>query len=76
MRNIIACAFCLNLMSAMLSYAGDLKAESSVVQMLISVRSISGVQSLQPVTGGIPLVFDIICDSSDGRSNSDDAHMS
>ena len=39
----------------MLSYAGDLKAESSVEQMLISVRNISGVQSLRPVTGGIPL---------------------
>jgi len=39
----------------MLSFAGDSNADLSVGQMSISVRNISGVQSLRPVTGGVPL---------------------
>ncbi len=38
-----------------MSFAGDSETGSSISQMSISVRNIGGVQSLRPVTGGMPL---------------------
>jgi len=55
MKQIIAFSVCFGLMSTTMSFAGDSKAGSSIGQMSVSVRDISGIKSLRPVTGGIPL---------------------
>ena len=55
MKQIIAFSICLGLISTTISFAGDSKAGSSIGQMSISVQDVSGIKSLRPVTGGIPL---------------------
>ncbi|MBL7188931.1 MAG: hypothetical protein ISS70_21605 [Phycisphaerae bacterium] len=55
MKQILALSICLGLVPVALSLAGDLKAGSPIEQITISVWNISGVKSLRPVTGGIPL---------------------
>lgn len=55
MKQILAFSICYGLVPIALSLAGDSKAGSPMGQMPISVWDISGVKSLRPVTGGIPL---------------------
>jgi len=55
MKQILAFSICFGLVPVALSFAGDSKAGSPTGQMPISVWDISGIKSLRPVTGGIPL---------------------
>ena len=55
MKQILAFSICLGLGPAALSLAGDSKAGSPTGQIAITVWDVSGVKSLRPVTGGVPL---------------------
>jgi len=55
MKRIIAFSICLGLVSAGLLLAGDSKSKSPTERLDISVRDMTGLKSLRPVTGGVPL---------------------
>jgi len=55
MKQIVVFSICFGLVPAVLSFAGDSKTKSTIEQMDINVRDMSGLRSLRPVTGGIPL---------------------
>ncbi|HUU17150.1 MAG TPA: hypothetical protein VMW72_08380, partial [Sedimentisphaerales bacterium] len=55
MKRIIAFSICLGLVPAALLLAGDSKSKSPTEQLDISVRDMTGLESLRSVTGGVPL---------------------
>ena len=55
MKQIMPLFIFLGLMPMASSFAEDSKPKSLMEQMDISVRDVSGLRSLRPVTGGIPL---------------------
>ena len=55
MKRIIAFSIYLVLVPAGLLLAGDSKSESPTERLDISVRDMTGLESLRPVTGGVPL---------------------
>jgi len=55
MKQIVVFSICFGLVPAVLSFAGDKRTKSTMQQMDINVRDMSGLRSLRPVTGGIPL---------------------
>jgi len=55
MKQIVVFSICFCLVPGILSFAGDSKTKSTIEQMDINVRDMSGLRSLRPVTGGIPL---------------------
>ena len=55
MKRIVALSICFGLVPAVLLAAGDLKDISPTKQLDISVRDTTGLKSLRPVTGGVPL---------------------
>jgi len=55
MKRIIAFSICLGLVPAGLLLAGDSKSKSPTERLDISVRDMTGLKSLRPVTGGVPL---------------------
>jgi hypothetical protein len=55
MKQIVVFSICFGLVPAVLSFGGDSKTKSITEQVDINVRDMSGLRSLRPVTGGIPL---------------------
>jgi len=55
MKQIVALFICLGLMPMASSFAEDSKPKSLLEQIDINVHDVSGLKSLRPVTGGIPL---------------------
>jgi len=55
MKQIVVFFICFGLVPAVLSFAGDSRTKSTMEQMDINVRDMSGLRALRPVTGGIPL---------------------
>ncbi len=55
MKRITAFSICLCLVPAGLLLAGDVKSKSPTERLDISVRDMTGLKSLRPVTGGVPL---------------------
>ncbi|MHC4792520.1 MAG: RIFT barrel domain-containing protein, partial [Planctomycetota bacterium] len=55
MKRIIAFSICLGLVPSGLLLAGDSRSKSPTEQLDISVRDMTGLKSLRPVTGGVPL---------------------
>jgi len=56
MKQIVVFSICFCFVPAVLSFAGDSNTKSTIEQMDINVRDMSGLRSLRPVTGGVPLV--------------------
>jgi len=54
-KRIIAFSICFGLVPTTLLLAGDSISRSSSAQLDISVRDMTGLKSLRPVTGGVPL---------------------
>jgi len=55
MKRIIIFSICFGLVPAGLSIAREAKSKSSMGQLNIRVRDMTGLKSLRPVTGGVPL---------------------
>ncbi len=55
MKRTIAISICLCLVPAGLLLAGDVKSKSPTERLDISVQDMTGLKSLRPVTGGVPL---------------------
>jgi len=55
-RRIVVPFVCFGLIPVALAFAGGSKSKSSMKQLNILVRDVTGLKSLRPVTGGVPLV--------------------